>query len=99
MFMMATPETPDVANIEESRYGSKLTGMYRIGLDVTPQHRKCTGFEKIKEYFKELSGDGWMFEKSFRYPYQKMVEEYGSVLWLSPDISKKLNDLHSEYNN
>jgi hypothetical protein len=86
MFMIATPTTSDSTNIEETRYLSKLKGMNNLGFDVIPQKQKYTGFEKIKKHFEELTGDGWMFEKSFRHPFQNMMEE-----------SEKLIALHSEF--
>lgn len=98
MFMLATPEAPASDTVEESRYESKLEGMYKLGLNVTPQDQKFTGFEKIKAHLQEMTGDGWMFEKSFRYPYQKIMEEYGSIIRMPEDISNKLLALNSELN-
>lgn len=98
MFMLATPKTLESNTIEESRYKSKIEGMNRIGLHVTPQDQKFTGFEKIKIHLQDLTGDGWMFEKSFRRPYQKIVEEYGSIIKMPNDISANLLALNSKFN-
>lgn len=50
------------------RYLQKTVGYQRAGLNVIPQETKFTGFELVKKYFQDLTGDGWTFEKRFRYP-------------------------------
>ena len=37
-----------------------------------PQPQKYTGFELVKDYFEEQTGDGWAFEKQFRRPLSRM---------------------------
>lgn len=51
-----------------TRYMQKIYSYWKTGLDVVPQSRKYTGFEKVKIYFEKLTNDGWAFEKRFRYP-------------------------------
>lgn len=50
------------------RYLQKIKGYHRAGLNVIPQKTKYTGFELVKKYFEDLTGDGWTFERKFRYP-------------------------------
>lgn len=50
------------------RYKIKLDSYRRCGFDILPQEQKYTGFEFVKKYFEEQTGDGWTFEKRFRYP-------------------------------
>ena len=39
------------------------------GFNIIPQAAKFTGFEEVKEKIKDFdSGDGWAFEKRFRFP-------------------------------
>ena len=54
------------------KYEAKLIGYRRIGFDLVPQPQKYTGFELVKDYFEEQTGDGWAFEKRFRYPLTRM---------------------------
>ena len=70
----------------EGGYANRVAGMHHIGLPVVGQGEKLTGFEKIKEHFKGLTGDGWSFEKMFRQRYTGVVPEYTSVLNIPDDI-------------
>lgn len=92
--MMSTDDIPILKNPEVDRYEAKVQGMHRLGIEVTPQEMKFNGFEKLKEYFKELSGDGWAFEKMFRHPNLKFVDEYVGVLDLSATLDAKLKQLY-----
>jgi len=58
----------DEQRMNHIRYLQKITGYQRAGLTVIPQETKYTGFELVKKYFQDLTGDGWTFEKRFRYP-------------------------------
>ena len=59
---------------EAEKYAAKLIGYRRVGFDLVPQPQKYTGFELVKDYFEEQTGDGWAFEKQFRNPLSKMNE-------------------------
>jgi hypothetical protein len=59
---------------EAEKYEAKLIGYRRVGFDLVPQPQKYTGFELVKDYFEEQTGDGWAFEKQFRNPLSKMNE-------------------------
>ncbi len=54
------------------RYPLKVNGYENAGFNVIPQSTKYTGFELVKKYYEEITGDGWAFEKRFRYPLAKM---------------------------
>ena len=80
--------TPDIKNLdyennnlheytalkaaEAEKYAAKLIGYRRVGFDLVPQPQKYTGFELVKDYFEEQTGDGWAFEKQFRHPLSRM---------------------------
>ena len=80
--------TPDIKNLdyennnlheytalkaaEAEKYAAKLIGYRRVGFDLVPQPQKYTGFELVKDYFEEQTGDGWAFEKRFRHPLCSM---------------------------
>jgi len=57
---------------EAEKYEAKLIGYRRMGFDLMPQPQKYTGFELVKDYFEEQTGDGWAFEKQFRHPLRSM---------------------------
>jgi len=54
------------------RYPLKVNGYKNAGFNVIPQETKYTGFELVKKYYEDMTGDGWTFEKRFRYPLAKM---------------------------
>lgn len=102
-FDMAAPliiATPNIAERSEAvalRYNAKVQGMKALGLDVTPQDKKYTGFEYFKEHLAEMTGDGWSFERSFRYPYSDKLPDYLGVL-KRPLIAAELLRLNLEFN-
>ena len=60
------------------RYLDKITGFSKTGFNVIPQEQKYTGFELVRDYFEELTGDGWTFERRFRFPFNTTVPvKYG----------------------
>jgi hypothetical protein len=54
--------------ITHLRYADKINGYVRAGFNIIPQKNKQTGFELVKKYFESKTGDGWDFEKKFRFP-------------------------------
>lgn len=52
----------------DARYRHKISNYRAAGFDIIPQETKLTGFEKVKEHFEFETGDGWTFEKRFRFP-------------------------------
>jgi hypothetical protein len=57
---------------EARRYEQKVLAYKKCGFEIIQQPRKYTGFELVKEYFEELTGDGWSFEKRFRTPLMQV---------------------------
>lgn len=56
------------ANDAKHNYKVKMTGYANMGYTVMPQNKKYNGFENIKKFYEEMTGDGWTFEREFRYP-------------------------------
>lgn len=54
------------------RYANKVLGYCMSGLDIY-ESKKYTGFELVKEHYKDLTGDGWAFEKQFRIPLEEEI--------------------------
>ena len=50
------------------RYEQKIKSYKHAGFNIIPQDQKYTGFELVKKYFEKMTGDGWTFERRFRYP-------------------------------
>lgn len=61
------------------RYVQKIKSYQRAGFDVIPQSQKYTGFELVKKYFENLTGDGWTFERRFRYPIARAFAKDANV--------------------
>lgn len=55
-------------HLNHMRYLEKVNSYKLAGFHIIQQETKFTGFELVKKYFEELSGDGWTFEKRFRIP-------------------------------
>ncbi len=71
----ATNFLQDRIFVESMRYTQKIQGYKRAGFNVLPQSQKYTGFELVKDYLKEKTGNGWSFEQLYRYPLQKLLSE------------------------
>lgn len=52
-------------------YQAKVNGYRKMGYDIIPQDQKYNGFESVKKYYEEMTGDGWAFELQFRIPLKK----------------------------
>lgn len=78
---------------KDSSYESKVNGFKMLGLPITPQDKKYTGFENIKANLERMTGDGWSFEKMYRYPYQAIVPDYQGVLRASSEVLNKFSTL------
>ena len=82
----------------QQRYSSKVAGYINHGFDILPQSSKFTGFEKVKTYFSNQTGEGWTFEKRFRYPLeQKFCSAFGRTLHIPETQLEILSRLHSEH--
>lgn len=94
-FMMLQPDMPSDLS---QRYAAKVAGLQRGGLQIMPQKQKFTGFEKVKQHFASVTGDGWTFEKSFRLPHHRKRPEYDSLFEIPDDLAQFLSDKHRELN-
>lgn len=78
------------------RYLQKIDGYRRTGFNIIPQETKFTGFELVKKYFEEQTGDGWTFERKFRYPltmkHNKDVHTY--KMYLTPDQKTVIDSIY-----
>ena len=89
---------PDMSTDLAQRYRAKVAGMHRSYLQVLPQKQKYTGFELVKKYFADLTGDGWTFEKSFRLPHHRKCPEYDSLFEIDDDLAEFLSEKHRALN-
>jgi hypothetical protein len=91
--LMATIFTPYVSTTDAShRYQSKILSYKTMGYDVIPQEQKYNGFETIKKYYEEMTGDGWTFEHQFRNPIKKFAGIYiNNSVMVAPEISTRIN--------
>lgn len=91
--LMATIFTPYVnATDATHRYQSKILSYKTMGYDVMPQEQKYNGFETIKKYYEEMTGDGWTFEHQFRSPIKNFAGFYvNRSITISPEISARIN--------
>jgi hypothetical protein len=55
---------------EYIRYENRINGYKKAGFNIIPQSQKYTGFELVKKYLEEKTGDGWTFEKLYRFPLE-----------------------------
>ena len=75
-------------------YQSKITGYRTMGYDVIPQEQKYNGFETIKKYYEEMTGDGWTFEHRFREPIKRYAGIYkNNRIVVEPKISNRIRDM------
>jgi hypothetical protein len=84
--------------LDNARYTSKVEGMLKLGLAITRQTQKFTGFEEIKTFFDTETKEYGYFDKCFRRPLYANISELYSKLILTPDISDHLLMLHAEFN-
>jgi len=89
--MMLTEDHADwetYKKVRHAKYEQKVIGYKRMGFDIMQQPTKYTGFEKVKEYFEEQSGDGWAFERQFRDPLAKAPGANADMNKYKLDLSK-----------
>ncbi len=60
--------------IRHYRYTKKIFAYQKVGLNIIPQETKFTGFELVKKYYENLTGDGWTFERKFRHPLVALLD-------------------------
>lgn len=63
-----------ISDYEKRRYLQKCSGYRNTGFDIIEQKEKYTGFEKVKKFLENLTGNGWEFENRYRHNIQKMLK-------------------------
>jgi hypothetical protein len=93
--LMATIYMPYFIQTDKlHNYQAKINGYNAMGYDVMPQEQKYNGFETIKKYYEEITGDGWTFEHQFRKPIRKFAGFYtNNPITIAPEISTRINIL------
>ena len=98
----STSHTPWEQELRSSkvRYDDKVLGYQRVGFNVIPQETKYTGFELVKKYYEDRTGDGWYFEKMFRHPLEKMINRYNyghPELKLDDELRLTIQSLYNKF--
>jgi hypothetical protein len=80
----------------DKRYPLKVQGYKNVGFNVMAQKTKYTGFELVKKYFENITGDGWSFEKRFRHPLSKLfnTDFHTYKFNLTPEQDAILNSIY-----
>ena len=81
--------------IRDKVYKFKTISYRSADFDIIPQETKFTGFEQVKEYYHKSTGDGWSFEKRFRFPLQNKNGLTEKIVFDASD--DQLNALESLY--
>lgn len=81
------------------RYANKIMGYYKSGFDIV-ESKKMTGFEKVKEYFYNKTGNPLEFEQKFRLPLEKyfsfVMHKVKTIRFsYKENVLETLNKLHS----
>lgn len=90
--------TQDSINqLNELRYKEKIESYRKAGFNIIPQEKKFTGFELVKKHFEKLTGDGWSFEKRFRYPIANIFasDKNRYSFDISFDVLTTINSIHT----
>jgi hypothetical protein len=96
--LMATIHRPhSIAYDNSHNYQAKIQGYTTMGYNVIPQEQKYNGFETIKKYYEEMTGDGWAFEHQFREPIKKYAGIYkNNGIIIDPKISERINSMKQQ---
>jgi len=85
---------------EYRRYVQKIQGYKRAGFNIIPQNQKYTGFELVKKYLEEKTGDGWTFERLYRHPLEKLMPKYytfaGQFIYQDPRTKELIDSIYSD---
>lgn len=81
-------------DMREYNYQAKIDGYRNMGFEVIPQQQKYNGFEEVKRYYEEMTGDGWTFENEFRVKLQqKLGNPVIEPIKISTEIQQRINSL------
>lgn len=83
--------------LNKYRYEEKVQSYLAAGIHIEPQATKYTGFELVKNYYKEQTGDGWTFEKRFREPLARIINPFDPLKYLLSEEQESV--INSIYNN
>lgn len=87
----------DRDKLEYQRYLEKIKGYSVAGFKILPQKKKYTGFEFVKEKLENIYGDGWAFEKMYRFPLSNITEKITVKIDFETTIMEKILNLNREY--
>ena len=87
----------DRDKLEYQRYLEKIKGYSAAGFKILPQKKKYTGFEIVKEKLEDIYGDGWAFEKMFRFPLSNITKKIDVKINLDKAVIEKIIDLNRKY--
>lgn len=82
------------------RHLDKVQGYTRAGFKIIPQETKYTGFELVKKYYEDRTGDGWYFEKMFRHPLERSLNKFNyglPELRLSDELKTVIQSLYLKH--
>lgn len=84
--------------LSQERYKLKCNSYTRSGIEIVPQDCKYTGFEFVKDYFKDLDDDEYSFDKKFRWALEQKLNivRYESVLEFKDGVQSLVNDIHNK---
>jgi hypothetical protein len=74
-FILTTDSDPS-----RTFYQNKVNSSLALGFDIIPQTDKKNGFELIKKYFEQQTGNGWTFELLYRHPNYSLAPEHKSLV-------------------
>jgi hypothetical protein len=80
--------------LESQRYKEKIQGYTNSKFDVIPQKQKYTGFELIKDKLQSDYGDGWAFEKFYRYPLRAYAPDIRMIFKFDQSVVEKIKQLN-----
>lgn len=84
--------------MEKLRYKLKVIGYKRAGFNIVPQDQKYTGFELVKKHLEDKTGDGWIFEKLYRHPLERILVKHADkipqFIFKDKEINEKVSLLY-----
>lgn len=86
----------NIKYLNNIRYKQKVESYIKTGFNILPQKEKFTGFELVKKYFESITGDGWEFEKRFRYPIANVFATDNNVydFCIKPDVKATIDSIY-----